>query len=57
MFLLFWFLIMSVGLIAGAMVYLTQISWQELGLKPKSFLKSIGLGLLGFVLMYLNVIV
>ncbi|HLB46261.1 MAG TPA: hypothetical protein VJL59_04460 [Anaerolineales bacterium] len=38
-------------------VWLTKTSWQELGWRRKGLLKSIGLGLLGFVLMYINVIV
>lgn len=57
LFLLLWFVLMSVGLIVGGVVWLTKTSWQELGWKRKGLLKSIGLGLLGFVLMYINVIV
>lgn len=57
LFLLLWFILISVGLIVGGIVWLTKTSWQELGWKRKSLLKSIGLGLLGFILLYINVIV
>ncbi len=57
LFLLLWFALMSVGLIAGGIVWLTKTSWSELGWTQKGLLKSIGLGLLGFVLLYINVIV
>jgi len=57
LFLLFWFVLISIGLIVGGIVWLTKTSWQELGWKSKGFLKSIGLGLVGFILLYINVIV
>lgn len=57
LFLLFWFVLMSVGLIVGGIIWLTKTSWQELGWTRKGLLKSIGLGLVGFVLIYINVIV
>ncbi len=57
LFLLLWFIPMSVGLIVWGIVWLTKTSWQELGWRRKGWLKSIGLGLLGFVLLYINVIV
>ncbi len=55
--LLFWFVLLSIGLIAGGIVWLTKTSWQELGWKRKGLLKSIGLGLLGFIALYINVVV
>jgi len=57
LFLLLWFVLISVGLIVGGIVWLTKTSWQELGWKRKGLLKSIGLGLIGFILLYINVIV
>jgi len=57
LFLLVWFALMSVGLIAGGIVWLTETSWRELGWKREGLLKSIGLGLAGFILLYINVIV
>ena len=57
LFLLLWFVLISVGLIVGGIVWLTTTSWQELGWKRNSLLKSIGLGLIGFILLYINVIV
>jgi membrane protease YdiL (CAAX protease family) len=57
LFLLLWFALMSVGLIAWGIVWLTKTSWQELGWKREGLVKSIGMGLLGFVLIYINVIV
>lgn len=56
-FLLFWFVLLSIGLIAGGIVWLTKTSWQELGWKSKGLLKSVGFTLVGFVLIYVNVIV
>lgn len=57
LFLLLWFALMSVGLIAWGIVWLTKTSWQELGWKREGLVKSIGMGLLGFILIYINVIV
>ena len=57
LFLLLWFVLISVGLIVGGIVWLTKTSWQELGWKRNSLLKSIGLGLIGFILLYINIIV
>lgn len=56
-FLLFWFALLSIGLIAGGIVWLTKTSWQDLGWRWKGILKSVGLGLVGFVLIYINVVV
>jgi len=57
LFLLFWFVLISIGLIVGGIVWLTKTSWQELGWKRDGLLKSIGLGCVGFFLLYINVIV
>jgi len=57
LFLLIWFLIMSVGLIVVGIVWLTKTSWRALGWKREGLFKSIVLGLVGFVLIYINVIV
>ncbi len=57
LFLLFWFVLVSIGLIAGGIVWLTKTSWQELGWTRSGLLKSIGLGCVGFLLLYINVIV
>ncbi|MCC6146450.1 MAG: CPBP family intramembrane metalloprotease [Anaerolineaceae bacterium] len=57
LFLLLWFVLMSMGLIAGGIVWLTKTSWQELGWVRKGVLKSIGLGVVGFILLYINIIV
>lgn len=56
LFLLLWFVLLSVALIGGGIVWLTQTSWVQLGWRRKDLLKAIGLGLLGFVLLYINVI-
>jgi len=57
LFLLLWVVLMSIGLIVGGIVWLTRTSWRELGWKRRGLLKSVGMGLLGYVLMYINVIV
>jgi len=57
LFLSVWFVILSIGLIIGGIVWLTRTSWQQLGWSKKGLLKAIGLGLLGFILLYINVIV
>jgi membrane protease YdiL (CAAX protease family) len=56
LFLLLWFVILSVGLVGGGVVRLPQTSWQALGWRRQGLLKAIGLGLAGFVLLYVNVI-
>lgn len=56
LFLLLWFVLISVGLVAGGIVRLTRTSWRDLGWTRKSLAKSIGLGLLGFVLLYINAV-
>ena len=57
LFLSVWFIILSVGLVIGGIVWLTRTSWRQLGWSRKGLLKAIGLGLLGFLLLSLNVIV
>ena len=57
LFLFIWFLIMSIGFITVGIVWLTKTSWRELGWKREGLFKSIVLGLAGFVLIYINVIV
>jgi membrane protease YdiL (CAAX protease family) len=57
LFLLVWFVLMSLGLIIGGIVWLTRTSWHQLGWSRKGLLKAIGLGILGFILLYINVIV
>lgn len=57
LFLLLWFVLMSVGLIGGGIVWFAKTSWQELGWRRKGLRKAIGLGLVGFILMYINVII
>ena len=56
LFLLFWFAIMSIGLIGGGIVWLTGTTWRELGWRRWGWLKAVGLGLVGFVLLYVNII-
>lgn len=56
LFLLLWFVLLSVVLVSGGIVWLTHTSWAQLGWRRKGLLKAIGLGLLGFVLLYINVI-
>ncbi len=56
-FLLLWFLLMAIGLIAGGIVWLTGTSWRELGWRREGAVKAIGLGFLGFILIYINVVV
>jgi membrane protease YdiL (CAAX protease family) len=57
LFLLLWVVLLSIGLIGGGIIWLTKTSWQELGWTRRGLLKSVGMGLFGFVLMYINVIV
>jgi len=57
LFLSVWFIILSVGLVIGGIVWLTRTSWRQLGWSRKGLLKAIGLGLLGFLLLSTNVIV
>lgn len=54
LFLLGWFALMSVGLIGGGIVWLAKTSWRELGWRREGLLKAIGLGLLGFLLIFIN---
>jgi membrane protease YdiL (CAAX protease family) len=56
-FLLVWFIIISVGIVIGGIVWLTRTSWRQLGWFRKGLLKAIGLGLLGFLLLSINVII
>jgi membrane protease YdiL (CAAX protease family) len=56
-FLLFWFFIMSTGLIAGGIVWLTKTSWRELGWTRQKSGRAIGKGILGFIFLYINVVV
>jgi len=57
LFLSLWFVILSIGLIIGGIVWLSRTSWQQLGWSRKGLLKAIGLGLLGFILLCINVMV
>ncbi len=57
LFLAFWFILLSVGLIGGGIVRLAKTSWRELGWTKQGLFKAIGLGILGFVLMYVNVVI
>ena len=57
LFLLFWFVLISIGLIVGGIVWLTKTSWKELGWKRDGLLKSIGIGCLGFFILYINIII
>jgi membrane protease YdiL (CAAX protease family) len=56
-FLLVWFIILAIGLIVGGVVWLPRTTWQQLGWSKKGLPKAIGLGLLGFVLLSVNIIV
>ena len=57
LFLAFWFVLLSVGLIGGGIVRLAQTSWRALGWTKQGLFKTIVLGILGFVLMYVNVVI
>jgi len=57
LFLLGSFVLVSVGLIGGGIVWLTKTSWRDLGWRRKGLVKAIGLGLLGFVLLFVNTMV
>lgn len=57
LFLFVWFIILSIGLIIGGIVWMARTSWQQLGWSLKGLPKAIGLGFFGFVLLYLNIIV
>jgi membrane protease YdiL (CAAX protease family) len=57
LFLSVWFIILSIGLIVGGIIWLARTSWQQLGWSLKGLPRAIGLGLFGFVLLYLNIIV
>ena len=57
LFFALWFILLSVGLIGGGIVRLSKTSWQALGWTKQGLLKAIGLGILGFVLMYVNVVI
>ena len=56
-FLSVWVIVLSVGLVIGGIVWLPRTSWRQLGWSRKGLLKAIGLGLLGLVLLSINVIV
>jgi membrane protease YdiL (CAAX protease family) len=56
LFLSVWFIILSVGLVIGGIVWLPRTSWRQLGWSRKGLLKAIGLGLLGFLLLSINVV-
>ena len=51
-----WFAVMSVGLIGVGIVWTTRTSWRELGWKKNGLVRSVGLGVLAFVLMSINVL-
>ena len=57
LFLSVWFIILSIGLVIGGIVWLTRTSWRQLGWSRKGLLKALGLGLLGFILLSVNVVV
>jgi membrane protease YdiL (CAAX protease family) len=57
LFLAIWFIILSVGLVIGGMVWLARTSWRQLGWTRRGLLKAIGLGLFGLLLLSINVIV
>jgi len=57
LFLSVWFIILSVGLVIGGIVWMTRTSWRQLGWSRKGLLKAIGLGLIGLLLLSINVIV
>jgi len=57
LFLSVWFITLSIGLVIGGIVWLTRTSWRQLGWSQKGLLKAIGLGLLGFLLLSINVII
>ena len=57
LFLLVWFVIMSFGLIIGGIVCLTRTAWHQLGWSRKGLLKAIGLGILGYILLNINLFV
>ena len=56
-FLFLWCVLLAGVLIGGGLVWLTKTSWADLGWRRKGLLRTIGLGLAGFVLLYVNVIV
>lgn len=57
LFLLFWIVVMSVGLIAGGIVWLTGTSWRQMGWSRQGLPRAAVKGLLGFVLLYVNVVI
>jgi len=57
LFIFVWVVILSLGLIVGGIVWLPRFSWLQLGWSRKGLPKAIGLGLLGFVLLSINIIV
>ena len=57
MFILASFMVMSVGLIGGCVVRLTGTSWRELGWQREGLIKAIAWGLLGFVIIFANMMV
>ena len=54
LFLLGSFALLSVGLISGGMVWLSKISWHDLGWRREGLVKAVGLGFLGLVLLSIN---
>jgi membrane protease YdiL (CAAX protease family) len=54
--LLVWFILLSVGLVGGGIVWLTRTSWRELGWRREGLVKAIGLGVLGYILTFVSLI-
>ncbi len=57
LFLVFWFILLSVGLVGGGIVRLAKMSLRTLGWTTQGLVKATALGILGFVLMYVNVVI
>lgn len=57
LFLFISFIVLSIVLINGGIVWLPQMKWQQLGWYKTGLLKAAGFGFLGFILLSINVIV
>lgn len=55
LFLSVWFIILAGGLVMGGIVWLPRTSWRQLGWSRKGLPKEIGFGLLGLLLLSVNV--
>ncbi|OGN93553.1 MAG: hypothetical protein A2Z71_10630 [Chloroflexi bacterium RBG_13_50_21] len=56
LFIMVWTVILSISLVVVGIVWLPRITWQQLGWSKKGLQKAIGLGLVGCILLSINIV-